>query len=236
LIRHIGTDHPIYGIQARTLTRPDYVPTSIAQMAADYVDEICRLDPTGPVCLVGWSFGGLAAHAMATTLQARVLEVGLLAILASYPISAAVREEFSDMDDETALEDLLAAVLVDEIPDMQFQRPLTLAAVAEVLRKQANPLSLLDVRRFQDIAQVYAHNARLMLDFTPERFHGNLLLFTATVDKPENAPTPEAWRPYVDGAIEVHAVGSRHSRMAQPESLAQIGPVLAAKLSKVGVE
>ena len=166
MIRHIGTDYPIYGVQARSLTHPDYVPTSIVQMAADYADEICKLYPTGPICLVGWSFGGLAAHALATSLQARGLEVGLLAILDSYPISTAVREEFSDTDEETVLENLLAAVLVDEIPHMEFQRPLTLAAAAEILRNQANPLSLLDVRRFQAIAQIYAHNARLMLDFT----------------------------------------------------------------------
>ncbi|MGQ0679988.1 MAG: amino acid adenylation domain-containing protein, partial [Actinomycetota bacterium] len=232
LVRHIGPKYPIYGLQARSLSDPDFVPLSIDRMADEYADEICRLYPSGSICLVGWSFGGLAAHAVATRLQVRGVNVDLLAILDAYPLSETTIEAFSNMDEEEMLENLLAAVLLEEIPDLELPRPLTLDSVAEILSTQTNPLSMLDIEHFQAIAKTYAHNARLMLQFTPGRFHGNLLLFTATKDLPKEAPSPDVWSQYVDGTIDVHPVESRHSRMAQPESWAQVGPVLAATLLK----
>ncbi|MBV8542702.1 MAG: hypothetical protein JO268_19580 [Pseudonocardiales bacterium] len=51
--------------------------------------------------------------------------------------------------------------------------------------------------------------------------------------QPENVSTPEAWQPYVDGTIETHAIVSRHDRMMQSGALAQIGPILAAKLEEI---
>ena len=71
--------------------------------------------------------------------------------------------------------------------------------------------------------------------FTPDVFHGDLLLFTA--DAPETEDwlsvqlTPEAWLPYVDGELDLHAVATPHARMMQPAPLARIGPVVAAALA-----
>jgi thioesterase domain-containing protein len=82
-----------------------------------------------------------------------------------------------------------------------------------------------------------------MVDFTLSRLHGDLLLLTSTIHEPtiyqpkipqsEDAPTPEAWKPYIDGTIETHTIVGRHDRMMQSAALAQIGPILAAKLEKI---
>ena len=77
------------------------------------------------------------------------------------------------------------------------------------------------------------NNVRLALDFTPGWFHGDLLLFNSTIDRVDDAATPEVWKPYVDGKIESHDITSRHNFMTQPGSLAQIGPILAAKLHEI---
>ena len=69
LMKHLGLDYPIYAVQARGLARPEPLPTSIEQMAADYADQIRKTQPAGPYCLLGWSVGDLVAHAVATELQ-----------------------------------------------------------------------------------------------------------------------------------------------------------------------
>ena len=69
LIRHIPPEHPIYGLQARNLTQRAMRPRSIDEMAEDYVSLIRKVQPAGPYNLLGWSFGGLVAHAIATQLQ-----------------------------------------------------------------------------------------------------------------------------------------------------------------------
>ena len=57
-----------------------------------------------------------------------------------------------------------------------------------------------------------------------------MVFFHATAERSEDSPTPEAWQPYVHGRIEAYAVAVGHYQMMQPGSLAQIGPVLAARL------
>src|SRR5260370_16768965 len=61
------------------------LPNSIEEVALDYLSLIREVQPRGPYNLLGWSFGGLVAHAIATHLQSTDEKVGLLALLDSYP-------------------------------------------------------------------------------------------------------------------------------------------------------
>jgi thioesterase domain-containing protein len=42
-LRHIGADHPIYGLQSRHLTEPEFIPQTVEEMAADYLDHIRKI-------------------------------------------------------------------------------------------------------------------------------------------------------------------------------------------------
>jgi hypothetical protein len=77
------------------------------------------------------------------------------------------------------------------------------------------------------------NNSKLAIDFVPGRFDGDMLLFNSTIDRTEDGAGPEAWRPYTTGHIESHEITTRHDRMTQSGSLAQIGPILAAKLAEL---
>src|SRR5262245_59232035 len=81
LISHLPSDYPIYGLQARNLTQPKMLPHTIEDVAVDYLNLIREIQPVEPYCLLGWSFGGLVAHAIATHLQSTWQDVRLLALL-----------------------------------------------------------------------------------------------------------------------------------------------------------
>ena len=100
LIRHIPPEHPIYGLQARNLTQRARRPRSIDEMAEDYLSFIRKIQPHGPYNLLGWSFGGLVAHAIATQLQSMGEEVALLALLDSYPVQHEGAQAAFDDDSE----------------------------------------------------------------------------------------------------------------------------------------
>jgi amino acid adenylation domain-containing protein/non-ribosomal peptide synthase protein (TIGR01720 family) len=235
LLRHLNPDYPIYAVQARGLAGSEPLPTSIGQMAADYADQIRKIQPTGPYHLLGWSVGGLVAHAIATELQQRGEQTILLAILDGYP----VRDLFPEKPWVPNQQKILTSILnlegrpenFDDRSESLADEPLTPTRVLDILRSRGSALTSLLEHHISALTDIMINNARLALGFTPARFQGDLLLFTATLDRGEAEPTPETWRPYIDGTIENHDIPVRHDHMAQPDALAQIGPILAAKLN-----
>jgi thioesterase domain-containing protein/acyl carrier protein len=84
-VKHIETDHPIYGMQARGIDGLDEPLARIEEMAEFYLDAIRKLQPRGPYVLVGYSLGGLVVLEMAQRLSANGEKVALLAMLDAYP-------------------------------------------------------------------------------------------------------------------------------------------------------
>jgi thioesterase domain-containing protein/acyl carrier protein len=84
-VRHIATDHPLYGMQVRGIDGLDEPLERIEDMAEFYLDAIKKLQPRGPYLLVGYSLGGLVVLEMAQRLLADGEKVALLAMLDAYP-------------------------------------------------------------------------------------------------------------------------------------------------------
>ncbi|MER7463216.1 amino acid adenylation domain-containing protein [Streptomyces sp. NPDC097981] len=227
LLNHIGPDCPVYAIQARGLARPADLPGSYAEMAADYADQIRKVQAEGPYRLLGWSAGGLIAHAIACEFQARGERTELLAVLDAYPVRDVTFEEVPVPTER----DVLVGIL-DCDPDELGDGSLTYAEVAEILGRRGSALAGLDERRIEAVVQIMINNARLAVDHVPGRFDGDMLLFNSTIDRAEDSAGAGIWQPYVGGRIASHDITTRHDRMTQPGSLAQIGPVLAARLAE----
>ncbi|MGX1547467.1 amino acid adenylation domain-containing protein, partial [Streptomyces adustus] len=227
LLNHIGPDHPVYAIQARGLGRPEPLATSFEEMAADYADQIRKIQHEGPYLLLGWSAGGLIAHAVACELQARGEKTALLAILDAYPVKDV---QFDEMPVPTERDVLVGVLDVD--PDELGDRELTYTEVAEVLNRRGSALQGLTEQQIEVIVHIMINNARLAVDFVPTGFDGDLLLFNSTIDRDGDDAGPATWRPYIAGRIESHQITTRHNRMTEAGSLAQIGPILAARLAE----
>ncbi len=82
LARSLGTDQPFYALQSDLLN--GHVPAStlrLEDMAARYIREIRKVQPTGPYFLGGWCLGGYLAYEAAQQLRAQGEEVALLAMI-----------------------------------------------------------------------------------------------------------------------------------------------------------
>ena len=73
-----------------TLQADDLDDDSIDAIAARYVARIGKRWPDGPVHLLGWSVGGVIAHAMAGLLAEEDRPAGALVLLDAYPPSSGV--------------------------------------------------------------------------------------------------------------------------------------------------
>ena len=85
LAKHIRTENPIYGVQAKGVDGMEKPFGRIEDMAEYYLDALRGLESNGPYILIGYSFGGLIALEMAQRLSERGKQIALLAMLDTYP-------------------------------------------------------------------------------------------------------------------------------------------------------
>ncbi|MGK5496593.1 amino acid adenylation domain-containing protein [Streptomyces sp. URMC 125] len=234
LMRHLDADHPIHGLQPRGLARPEPLPDSIEAMAADYIEQIKTVQPTGPYHLLGWSFGGIVAHTMAVLLTEAGEEVGLLTVMADYPSE----DDLANHRIPSEQEFFAAAVASTgyDMTKLDRSKPLEAAFVAKVLREGNSPFALFGEYNLLALIEIYKNSVRIMGEHEPRMFKGNTLFFRPTLDKdgtPKSTPD-EVWLSYVSGSVDVRDVETRHETMTQPGPLAEVGTVLAAKLRELG--
>ena len=85
LARHMAPDQPFYGIQPQGIDGGKPCLRSMDEMVSRYVEEMRQFQPEGPYFIGGYSFGGLVAFEMARQLRAAGQEVGLVALVDTYP-------------------------------------------------------------------------------------------------------------------------------------------------------
>ncbi|NEA98888.1 type I polyketide synthase [Streptomyces sp. SID13726] len=234
LLAHLGERQPVHAVQARGLDGVAPPAADPKDMVESYLELVREIQPTGPYRLLGWSYGGMVAHAMATALQEAGERVELLALLDSpllhlHPPSPEVGER--------QVVALLSRLTGVHLPQ---DAPPNVADLLELL-DSSGPAAASEVTAAEaaDIARVMRNNLRIAPEFSPGVFRGDVLFFTAVggagariSDDPSDAQDKaEEWSAYVDGSIEDHEVPCGHYEMTEPEPMALIGEVVAAALA-----
>ncbi|MER6707593.1 type I polyketide synthase [Streptomyces fumanus] len=235
LLPHLGGDQPVYGIQAAGLdgTRPP--AADAAAMVGEYLELVREVRPHGPYRLLGWSYGGFVAHAMACALQDSGERVELLAMLdAPQPHGTAYHPDAAERQVAALLARVagLPAGAGAVPPDVDTVLDRIGAAVA------ADPAGVPVTRaEAAAIAAVMRNNLRIAPQFTPRVYHGDVLFFSAR-EEPAGGPADlavlpgkaDSWRPWVDGTLHDHQVPCGHYEMTEPEPIARIGETVAKAL------
>ncbi|MCB5182200.1 amino acid adenylation domain-containing protein [Streptomyces antimicrobicus] len=234
LMRHIGPDRPLYGLQARGLARDEELPASIEEMAEDYLAEIRKVQPQGPYHLAGWSLGGILGHMIATRLEAAGETVAVLAILDTDPDIRS--EEHADLSYDA--QDVLTTLLdLGGHDHSQWPRPLRYADVMEVLRGGDSALAGLEEHRIEALARVGTNmSQRIIHPYAPGKLgvlRADVLVTVAGRDHEDPEAMVDAWRPYVTGRIDAQVIDCGHNELTQPGPIALIGQALAARFREL---
>jgi thioesterase domain-containing protein len=80
IARHLGSEHPFYGIPIPESENPAEA-RSIEQMAGECVRALRRFQPEGPYALTGWCAHGVIALEMARQLERQGCEVAFVTLL-----------------------------------------------------------------------------------------------------------------------------------------------------------
>ena len=233
LTPYLGTDRPVYGVQSPGLRGRHGVAADLDGIAEYYLERIRSVQPHGPYHLVGWSFGGQAAHAVATLLQERGEEVALLAVMDTYPLDGERRSRELSAGPEELEQEALGFLLATSMRDVPegFAAPYARAEVTEFIREGDGIWGDLDPQTLDAVVDTYRENAELMTRATYRTFEGDLVFFTAA-GTPREDVDHRAWEPYVTGRVRDHRVNASHDALTGPAALTEVGPVLARALEQ----
>ncbi|MEU8786631.1 amino acid adenylation domain-containing protein [Streptomyces sp. NPDC048637] len=223
LLRHIDRDHPVYGIQAEGPGGVGDLPDSIEAMAERYLALARSVRPNGPYHLVGWSFGGLVAHAMAVRLHELGEPAGSLFLVDTVAGAAAGSEEL--IDDQRVYRVLLTAAGLDD-DDHDAAAGLDFAAVSARLRREGSLFARFTEDDIGRVIAVSRHNDQLARAYRPPHYPGGTTYIEATADAPRHVAYHELWRPHVGGELTVGHAAARHHRVMQPQHVHDVGAQL----------
>jgi thioesterase domain-containing protein/acyl carrier protein len=226
-------DCPIIGIN-QIPQDGEAEPGSIREMARNYADRLQSVYPDGPYKLLGWSFGGPVAHALAVELRRRGRVVDRL-ILVDPVLNPhdAVTNHASNEEGQGESRLLNAFLRSSRIAIPEQSQPLTYRRAEELIRQQEGVVEfVLPPRQLFELAVQYHNTNELFLrGHVPDVFDGDMTIFSATPNEDDSELcNPQNWRPYVAGDITVHQVNCEHDQMMTTESLDTYGHQLKHSL------
>jgi len=253
----LGDEQPFYGLQAPPPAEMGDQATSIADMAAEYIEALRSIQPQGPYLIGGQSFGGLVAFEMAQQLLARGEEVGLLALLDTW--SPVIFERLPRENDDALLLSVIAGTLAREKGKHLLLSPEQLRQMdadeqLNYFLEQIRQADLLGRDIPADVGASYVrrflagYRARLRAarDYQPMPYAGVITLMRASEQDPQsvkdlaesgidiNEPT-YGWRELTSATVDVRYVPGSHETMNQQphvRSLAdQLSRCLGIKMS-----
>ncbi|WP_031467255.1 amino acid adenylation domain-containing protein [Sciscionella sediminilitoris] len=218
LLGHV--DGPVYGLQARGIAEQEPLPGTLTEAAHDYAERMRALAP-GPYRLLGWSVGGLLAHAIAARLRELGERVELLALMDAYPM----RAHGAALGDP----DVGIARLARDLGFTPAGDGLDAAGAARMLTGAGGVFAGLRAEHIERMYAAYLNLNHIARTHEPPYYDGDMLLFAAARRAGEVPASHTDWKPYVAGDIEVCEVDCTHAEMTEQGPLAVIGARLAQR-------
>jgi amino acid adenylation domain-containing protein len=240
LAKHLGMDQPFYGLQSRGLSG-EAPHTRIEDMAAHYIKEMREMQPVGPYFLGGRSLGGIIAYEMACQLRAQGHEIGLLAVLDSYPIGY---QRLSTNGDSvkgraqrfgkrfaahlTNIRSLPGGEKLSYIFAKSKYGPVRVKIrIWRTIYRSYNNLGLNLPQALKDIEQF---NWLAAQQYCPQPFDGRVTLFWASKDLRAKSDMVEGWQTLARGGMDLHEIAGTHLDMIKDPHVAELGKKLNACL------
>lgn len=187
LAHHLGPEQPLYGLQIPNLILNGGEPKlsrNLKEIAAQYIEAISHIQPTGPYLLGGWSFGGMVAFEMAQQLQQAAQQVGLLAVIDIGPSSEPIDDNNAPLLIKIAqemaqvfAEDLL--ISLNELRDLPFDEQLRYT-LKQLYRAGVVPTE--GEREFARLRRIFRINkahCQALECYFPQSYSGEITFFKA---------------------------------------------------------
>ena len=239
LARHLGRDQPVHAFQAVPETQ--HIETFEA-LATRYVEEMRRVQPSGPYFIGGWSLGGVVAFEMARQLEAAGQAVSGLVLIDSLPGSTLPQPQGNR-------EEWLFRLLVDDMQGWAGASlgldPADLAAMTDgswaepllaALKQQGAMPDGFGPDDLRALVAVYRRNVLAFVDYVPGTYPGRVLLATASDSEralaADGGDVLQIWSSVAQGGVEHLSLDTDHYGIVQGEPVQRLAEWLKEYLGE----
>lgn len=212
MVDYMNTEQAVYGIQSPWLEKNCDIAkfSSIEAIAGYYVNSIFTVQPKGPFCLFGSSFGGLIAYEIAQQLKNKKHEVSLLAMAdtgrPNHPLLKITNKD----------ELLLKLIELFRGAPISPQQRLNLSEAEKIgLILESMKLHNLPISQHQKIFDQINVFCQAMLDYHPKPYSGKVIFFDPKKKSAEygSLNASSTWDEFVKGDSKVYEIPGDHFSM-----------------------
>ncbi|HEY0733696.1 MAG TPA: amino acid adenylation domain-containing protein [Herpetosiphonaceae bacterium] len=232
LARRLGPDQPCYAFQSAGLEGDADPHTSIEAMAAEYIEALQQIQPSGPYLLGGWSLGGIIAFEIAQQLRRQGQQIALLAILDA---QAPAPQPSSDQptDDTQRLMALLDPDLDVSPEELRALTPEEqLVYLVDRARAAGKIPPDFGLAHAQALLRVYTANIAAWEAYRPQEYAGRITLFRAGEQAEDTTALPldGGWGAFAADGVDIHMVAGSHETMVQEPYVEELARQLQSSL------
>lgn len=210
-----GKQQPLYAIQTRASDTLDWEQSTIVAMAIDYATLIQGARPAGPYRLLGWSMGGIVAHAITRELESRGEVVEQIAMIDSQPTGELDAVGDTALAIVGVMHDLQYSVDVSRVmPELSKLGSRALDGTDLLnwcLEQQLVPRGAISLHAFSCAVRRYRRHFEMLRGYRPLTVNAPITAFWAGV----SAPSMDLSR-YTRGTIREKTVGGTHFTVIRP--------------------
>ena len=249
LAHALRADRPFYGLQPVIDPQDPRSAWSIERIASRYVEAMRQIQPTGPYCLGGWSFGGLVAFEMAQQLESAGEPVELLVIFdtpapgssttcAPINLCTCLPKRCSEGAWEY-LRDYEYLVAGSRAPRLRRMLGigksfLDRAAIARVVPAESRLLRY-HLPTVGEMVQLFVKGLAATLRYRPSVYSGDVTLLRTDVHRAEGIHSALlGWDTVSNRAVHVHRIPGNHLTLLRQPHLRTVAQVLQEVLDEAG--
>ena len=226
LADQLHEQQPLFAIRSRGLHGREPLPSSLAEMAADYIEAIKVAQADGPYTLGGWSLGGIIAYEIAQQLMQQGDEVEKLILLDS-TIPAGSTDLVDDSEMASGQEYGLDLTL-DELSELNAKDQLPFLwqhAVNLGVLKDETPQEVVQ-QVIEDLQSLFHNHVELSSNYSIKPIDTSILLVRPS-EVPFEIKTSEdrGWSKLAND-VQVQYVGGHHHSMVQMPQVKQLASLL----------
>lgn len=212
LAQHLDGQYGLLALQSPEVILEDFQSTAFKELSAYYLELLQAQNLRGEIILLGWSVGGVIAHALAQLALSQSdlpFEITELVLLDSYPSD--VWQHFPSPDEAELSKALLLMANLD--PDAGAQ---TFEATLKILQNTDNALNNIPLEQLRRVPNAVLNATRQMKDYRPTPLEVKISMQVASREHTDPLFNPQLWQQYSTFELQVTSHELFHKEMISP--------------------